>query len=188
MSYLIAGGPIIVPIIILSFSMWALIIERTLALRTLENEDIEPDMFIRLQPDQGGGLRNLVLQEFLNERTSNPELNCRVLDHAAMRLHPCLNLHLPLIGVLAAVAPLLGLLGTVDGMMATFDVISVFGTGNAKGLAGGISMALITTQTGLMVAIPGLYMSVYLQRHVRRLETGLDEAVLSLKRNIRSDR
>jgi hypothetical protein len=56
--------------------------------------------------------------------------------------------------VLAAVAPLLGLLGTVTGMIATFDVLAVFGTGNAKAMAGGISEALITTQTGLLVALP----------------------------------
>lgn len=185
MSYLLAGGPIIGPIILLSFCMWGLIIERSLALRTLEKQDISMHEFLVLENRSGPGLRSQVLAQFLKERTYDVELDCRVLDRAVMRVRPMLNLHLPLIGVLAAIAPLLGLLGTVGGMVATFDVISIFGTGNAKGLAGGISMALITTQTGLMVAIPGLYMSVYLHRHARRLETGLDEAVLCLKRSIR---
>ena len=58
--------------------------------------------------------------------------------------------------VIAAVAPLLGLLGTVTGMIGTFDVITQFGTGDPKMLSGGISEALVTTQMGLIVAIPML--------------------------------
>ncbi len=54
-------------------------------------------------------------------------------------------------------------------MIAAFDVLAVFGTGNAKAMAGGISEALITTQTGLLVAIPGLYMKGFLDRRVRNL-------------------
>jgi biopolymer transport protein ExbB len=77
--------------------------------------------------------------------------------------------YLGFIGALAAVAPLMGLLGTVIGMIVTFDVISVFGTGNARAMAGGISEALITTQTGLLVAIPGLYMKGYLDRRAQKL-------------------
>ena len=87
---------------------------------------------------------------------------------------------------MAAIAPLLGLLGTVSGMMDTFNVISLFGTGNAKGMADGISIALITTQAGLVIAIPGLYMSVYLRRHAHRLENKLNENILIIKRHIRS--
>jgi biopolymer transport protein ExbB len=63
---------------------------------------------------------------------------------------------LAVIGVLAAMAPLMGLLGTVTGMITTFDILAIFGTGNVKAMAGGISESLITTQTGLIVAIPGL--------------------------------
>jgi len=78
--------------------------------------------------------------------------------------------YLSIIGVLAAMAPLLGLLGTVTGMMATFDVISMFGTGNARAMAGGISEALVTTQTGLLVAIPGLYMHGFLVKRSEKLK------------------
>ena len=89
-----------------------------------------------------------------------------------------------IIGILAAIAPLLGLLGTVLGMIETFDVIAMFGTGNARAMAGGISVALITTQTGLLVAIPGLLMSNRLGRMSSHLKTTLDEAVATLSRNI----
>ncbi len=66
--------------------------------------------------------------------------------------------------VLAQIAPLLGLLGTVTGMISTFESISIFGTGNAKALSRGISEALVTTQCGLVVAIPGLLMGHFLKR------------------------
>ena len=75
-------------------------------------------------------------------------------------------------------------LGTVTGMMTTFDVIALFGTGNARAMAGGISEALITTQSGLLVAIPGLLMSAFLIRRADRLEDRLDELIMTLKRHI----
>jgi biopolymer transport protein ExbB len=102
-----------------------------------------------------------------------------------MKERPLLRRNLAVIGVLAAIAPLLGLLGTVTGMMTTFNVISIFGTGNARAMAGGISEALLTTQSGLMVAIPGLYMSIYLNRRAERLEDQLDETVMTLRRFIK---
>jgi biopolymer transport protein ExbB len=83
-----------------------------------------------------------------------------------------------------AIAPLLGLLGTVTGMIATFDIMSVFGTGNAKAMAGGISEALITTQTGLLVAIPGLYMKGFLDRRARNLQQRITAAGLFLRRHL----
>jgi biopolymer transport protein ExbB len=72
--------------------------------------------------------------------------------------------------ILAGLAPLLGLLGTVFGMIATFDVISEFGTGNSKAMANGISQALITTQTGLVVAVPGLFVGNILKRKAGRFK------------------
>jgi len=71
---------------------------------------------------------------------------------------------LPFIAITAATAPLLGLLGTVSGMISTFDLITLFGSGDAKSLAGGISEALITTLFGLVVAIPSLVIHALLSR------------------------
>jgi biopolymer transport protein ExbB len=78
----------------------------------------------------------------------------------------------------------LGLLGTVTGMIATFDVLSVFGTGNAKAMAGGISEALITTQTGLLVAIPGLYMKGFLDRRADNLIQRVQTVGYYLRRHL----
>ncbi|MEZ5277494.1 MAG: MotA/TolQ/ExbB proton channel family protein [Opitutaceae bacterium] len=76
---------------------------------------------------------------------------------------------LSLIALTAAVAPLLGLLGTVTGMIKTFQVISLHGAGDARALSGGISEALVTTELGLVVAIPALLVHAWLNRRVRRL-------------------
>ncbi len=80
----------------------------------------------------------------------------------------------------AAVAPLLGLLGTVTGMIVTFQTISAFGTTEPKLMAGGISQALVTTALGLLVAIPLLLMHSYLSARSRRLITILNEQALGL--------
>ncbi|MFQ5543105.1 MAG: MotA/TolQ/ExbB proton channel family protein [Nitrospiria bacterium] len=71
-----------------------------------------------------------------------------------------------LIKTLTKVLPLLGLLGTVTGMIDTFDVMTKFGTGNARGMANGISVALVTTMAGLVTALSGLYFSADLSRRV----------------------
>ena len=80
------------------------------------------------------------------------------LDEAILKETPALERWQGLIKLVAAVAPLLGLLGTVTGMIATFQAITLFGTGDPKLMAGGISQALITTVLGLIVAIPLLFM------------------------------
>lgn len=80
------------------------------------------------------------------------------LDEAILRETPALERGNGLIKLLAAVAPLLGLLGTVTGMIATFQAITLFGTGDPKLMAGGISQALVTTVQGLVAAIPLLFL------------------------------
>jgi biopolymer transport protein ExbB len=86
-----------------------------------------------------------------------------------------LNRLVPFIGICAAAAPLLGLLGTVTGIMNTFNLITVFGTGDVRTLSSGISEALITTEYGLIVAIPSLLLHAYLSRKAKaivdRMET-----------------
>jgi len=80
------------------------------------------------------------------------------LDEAILRETPALERWQGLIKLLAAVAPLLGLLGTVTGMIATFQAITQYGTGDPKMMADGISQALVTTVLGLVAAIPLLFL------------------------------
>jgi biopolymer transport protein ExbB len=72
------------------------------------------------------------------------------------------------IHTLSSILPLLGLLGTINGMIKVFEVITVFGVGNARGMAAGISEALITTMAGLVTALSGLYFCVNLQSLTER--------------------
>jgi biopolymer transport protein ExbB len=120
----------------------------------------------------------------LARRSFERELDDFILDEVVLGLTRELDQYLGVIGVLSAVAHMLGLLGTVLGMMRTFDVITVFGTGNARAMADGISVALITTQTGLMVSIPGLYMSGWLNRRARNLKARISATGIYLKRFI----
>ena len=90
-----------------------------------------------------------------------------------------------LILVIAAVAPLLGLLGTVTGMISTFDVITEFGTGNPKLLSGGISEALVTTELGLCVAIPALLLGNILNGWSAKIKAVLEFACLRMVNRVR---
>lgn len=85
-----------------------------------------------------------------------------------------------LILVIAAVSPLLGLLGTVTGMISTFDVITEFGTGDPKLLSGGISVALVTTEIGLIVAIPALLIGNILSGWADRIKDDMQKAALRI--------
>lgn len=82
--------------------------------------------------------------------------------------------------VIASVSPLLGLLGTVTGMISTFDVITEFGTGDPKLLSGGISIALVTTKLGLTVAIPALMLGSLLSAWARNIKRDMEHAALSV--------
>ena len=86
---------------------------------------------------------------------------------------------LPFIAICAASAPLLGLLGTVTGIINTFKMITVFGSGDVKSLSGGISEALITTKFGLIVAIPSLLLHAFLSRKAKRIVDQMEKTAVS---------
>jgi biopolymer transport protein ExbB len=104
-------------------------------------------------PGEGDPLGR-ILAAYHESRGAEPEALELKLDEAILREIPRLEAWQGGIKVIAAVAPLLGLLGTVTGMIATFQAITLFGTGDPKLMAGGISQALVTTVLGLAVAIP----------------------------------
>lgn len=98
---------------------------------------------------------------------------------------PPLQRGLPILAIVSATAPLLGLLGTVTGMMETFRLITVFGTGDAKSLASGISEALITTELGLVVAIPALIAHSLLSRKVQGIKSTMEMTSLAFLNGVR---
>ncbi len=101
------------------------------------------------------------------------------LDDAVLKEIPKLERGLNLVKVLAAVAPLMGLLGTVIGMIVTFQAITLFGTGDPRLMAGGISQALITTVLGLIAAVPLLLLHAFAAGASRRLSQILEEQSVS---------
>lgn len=101
-----------------------------------------------------------------------------IVSEAILHENAHLNRFGALIIVIAAVSPLLGLLGTVTGMIATFDVITEFGTGDPKLLSGGISIALVTTELGLIVAIPMLLFGNLLSGWAESIKDDMEKAAL----------
>jgi biopolymer transport protein ExbB len=132
------------------------------------------------QPQQAHSNNPLgrVMQAGESGRTTD-ETELRV-DEALLKEAPILERGLTLLKLVAAVAPLLGLLGTVTGMIGTFQSITLFGTGDPKLMAGGISQALMTTVLGLCVAIPLLFCHSLLAARSRRLLQLLQQKGLAL--------
>ncbi len=116
-----------------------------------------------------------ILAVYTGNREADTETLELKLDEAILREVPPLETGQSIIKVFAAVAPLLGLLGTVVGMINTFQAITLFGTGDPKLMAGGISEALVTTMLGLIVAIPLVFMHTIVSGRSRTLVEVLEE-------------
>ena len=101
-----------------------------------------------------------------------------VLYERMLNAKPRLEAYLPFIALTAAAAPLLGLLGTVTGMISTFNMISLFGTGDPRTLSSGISEALITTEFGLLVAIPAVLLHAFLNRRVKGIIASMEHTAV----------
>ncbi len=102
------------------------------------------------------------------------------LGESVLREVPKINRHLPLLKIIAAVAPLMGLLGTVTGMIVTFQAITLFGAGDPRLMAGGISQALITTVLGLSVAIPVLLLHNVVNSRARAMTDVLQQEAVAV--------
>jgi len=162
------------PIAVISVVMWILILTRYSCLKNQggDAEDLVEHFAAEFGSHNydkaldlcgsGGGIVKRALREACSRGARTPEELRDHLDDIILREIPALNRRLPFIGALVAVAPLLGLLGTVVGMISTFNVITTSGAGDPKALSAGISMALLTTEAGLVVAIPGLAALGYL--------------------------
>ncbi|MGB5832154.1 MAG: MotA/TolQ/ExbB proton channel family protein [Thiohalocapsa sp.] len=152
LSFMQAGGPVLWGIALLSLLLWGLILERYLYLaqaHPTHRRQIVADWQAR------------------PEHTSWVAAQIRAAAIAEVRLR--LERSLGLIGALIAICPLLGLLGTVTGMIRVFDLMTVVGTGNARAMASGVSMATIPTMAGMVVAISALFFNMDLRQRARRL-------------------
>ncbi|MEM8866933.1 MAG: MotA/TolQ/ExbB proton channel family protein [Verrucomicrobiota bacterium] len=112
------------------------------------------------------------------------ELIEQSMEEVLMKLQPKLERLLSIIWITASTAPLLGLLGTVTGIITTFKLLTIFGSGDPKALGGGISEALITTEFGLIVAIPSLILHAFLQRKAKAIENEFEGDAMTLMNGI----
>lgn len=195
-----AGDWLMLPIILCSVVVIAIAIERYW---TLNADKIAPR---HLLAQVWGWLRNnqmdsgklkelkqsselgLILAAGLGNSRHGREVMKDSIQEAANQVVHDLERYLGALGTIAAIAPLLGLLGTVLGMIKVFTAIMVQGTGNAGVLAGGISEALITTAAGLCVAIPAMILHRFFSRKVDALMVVMEQDAVKLVDALHSDR
>ncbi len=152
-DFLETGGPVLLVILATALLLWTLIIERYWFLRLTWPRRLEQTMASwEARADRHGWHAQRIREALLSELSL--QLRQRLL----------------LIRALVALCPLLGLLGTVWGMVQVFDTLAVTGSGNPRLMASGISMATIPTMAGMVVAISGLYFSSRLKTHAERRE------------------
>lgn len=195
-----AGGWLMFPIILCSIISAAICIERFWTLRT---NQIAPRNLLaqvwnwiksnemdarRLRELRNGSPLGQILAAGINSHRRGRELMKENIEEVAGHVVHDLERYLNTLGTVAAITPLLGLLGTVIGMIKVFSAIRLEGTGNAAILAGGISEALITTAAGLTVAIPSLFFYRYFQRKVDELVINMEQEALKLVEVLNGDK
>ena len=126
----------------------------------------------------------LLLTDAVEHSEDTKDLLDEVLYERLLATQPKLERMIPFIAVVAATAPLMGLLGTVTGMIKTFKLITVFGTGDAKSLSSGISEALVTTEFGLCVAIPAIIIHALLLRRTRGVLASMEQTAVAFKNGL----
>lgn len=176
----VRGGWVMVPIFLVGWLAWILLLERYWTYWNLRGGSVR--RFWKQVDSQGlrGAESWVAAHRNLMSRMMSGALLRHALGATAVRheleyirhdVSTSLEHHLKTIAVMAAVAPLLGLLGTVSGMVHTFEIINQFGFGNPALLADGISEALLTTQAGLLIAFPIVIAYNHLLGRLQRLQS-----------------
>ena len=161
-GFLALGGPVLYAIGVVTALMWALILERAWhAWRGL--------------PSETAAARAEWLAE--RDRQADEWFALHVRGAILSRVGQSARRNLPLIETLLRILPLLGLLGTVWGMVRVFEVMTVFGTGNARVMASGVSQATVPTMAGLVAALSGLCFVYWLRQRAKRALRELDSAL-----------
>lgn len=159
-DFLELGGDVLVFITITIFAMWVLIVERLIFFRT--------------------GLSAIGKEAvaYWQSRSDRKSWNAhQIRDKLLSRYDMAANTWVPVIQTLVALCPLLGLMGTVTGMIEVFDVMAISGTGNARSMASGVSKATIPTMAGMVGALSGVFLITLITRSIERKIEGLEEAL-----------
>ncbi len=187
-----AGGPVMVPIILASIIAAAIFLERLWTLqqrrvlpteltekvwKLVEQRQIQDKHILALQ--QNSPLGKILAAGLANRNRERVIIKEAIEDTGRHVVHE-LDRFIGTLGTIAAVSPLLGLLGTVVGMIRTFNAIQTEGVGDPAALGGGIAEALITTAAGLTVAIPALLAYKYLRGRVDSLVIEMEKESIKL--------
>ncbi len=152
------GGDVLFLIALTIFLMWMLVFERL--------------AFFRIEL----GKRRTAIQDAWDERPERQSWEAhQIRERMISDYDMAVRRSLPLVQTLVALCPLLGLLGTVTGMIEVFDVMAVEGSGNPRSMASGVSKATIPTMAGMVGALSGVFWTTYLNRRAAREVEGLEE-------------
>lgn len=187
-----SGGWLMAPIILCGIIAMGIILERlwTLQQKRVLPEDLTSKVWGWVKKDQldqkqiqmlhqGSALGQILAAGLINRDRERSVMKDSIEDTGRHVVHE-LERYLETLGTIAAVSPLLGLLGTVIGMVDVFTTITSQGVGNASALAGGIAQALITTAAGLTVAIPALIGYRYFRSRVDTLVVNMEKEAIKL--------
>lgn len=197
-AYLARGGVIMIPLLLFSIIGLAIVVERLFSLRrtkimvpeiisvvdSLNNLD-DLKLAISICEKNKGAFANIILTGLQNQDLSSADIRELLTDQGRQEVRS-LERGLPTLDTIAGTAPLLGLLGTVLGMIKVFTVISTQGTGQASSLAGGISVALITTASGLVIGILALLMYNYFINRAENYILDIEKYTTKLLKKIRT--
>ncbi len=196
-DWFIKGGPIMIPLAALSIVALTIIFERLWTLRpsrfldpsevAVINELLAAQEFDRAAGycrQRNGPFPVLVLTLIENRTAPYDELK-EILEDTGRHQLRQLQRGLQALATVVAAAPLLGLLGTVLGMIQVFDSISVAGLARGQQLSAGISQALITTAAGLVIAIPALFLHAYLESRAEHLVHAIEVRILEMLHLVR---
>jgi len=152
------GGNVLWLIAILLFVMWALIFERVWYFKAGWKKDVAVAISAwEARPERKSWAAHRIREKLISE--------------AQMQI----NQYLPVIKTMVALCPLLGLLGTVTGMIEVFNIMAVTGGGDAKSMAGGVSRATIPTMAGMVAALSGVFANTYVTRVAQRENAFLED-------------
>ncbi len=195
-----AGGWLMFPLFACSVIAIAIIVERFWSLQTrriappelitqiwqwLRYNQVDQDRIKSLQKNSPLGR---ILAAGLADRNAARDITKESIEDTGRHVTAMMEKNLNTLGTIAAISPLIGLLGTVFGMIKVFAAITVSGVGNPETLAGGISEALITTAAGLVVAIPSVIFYRYFRGKINHLVVNMEEQAMQLIEILHGDR
>jgi biopolymer transport protein ExbB len=152
-NFLDLGGDVLYAIMLVLFLMWTFILERLW-------------YFYRVHPDE----KRAIVAAWESRQDTQSWYAKRIRDEMISTTSIALKNNIGLIKALIAICPLLGLMGTVTGMVSVFDVMTYAGSGNARAMAAGVSMATVPTMAGMVAALSGVYFGTWLE-HKAVIET-----------------